>query len=110
MNGQTILITGVTGHQGGAVARALHGTEFHLRGLTRKPDSEAAAALANRGIEIVKGFDDEAALRRALAGAVILDALKAETAMRVARTNFLDILPKAKVGLPKSALRTSLRP
>jgi uncharacterized protein YbjT (DUF2867 family) len=70
MNGRTILITGVTGHQGGAVARALQGTEFHLRGLTRKPDSEAAAALANRGIEIVKGdFDDEATLRRALAGA-----------------------------------------
>jgi predicted TIM-barrel fold metal-dependent hydrolase len=36
---------------------------------------------------------------------VILDALKPETAKRVARTNFLDILPKAGVGLPKSALR-----
>ncbi|MGA8100491.1 MAG: amidohydrolase family protein [Candidatus Cybelea sp.] len=36
---------------------------------------------------------------------VILDALKPETAKRVARTNFLDILPKAEVGLPKSALR-----
>jgi nucleoside-diphosphate-sugar epimerase len=32
---RTILITGVTGHQGGAVARALKGTGFHLRGLTR---------------------------------------------------------------------------
>jgi predicted TIM-barrel fold metal-dependent hydrolase len=38
---------------------------------------------------------------------VILDALKPETARRVARTNFLDILPKAEVGLPKSALRGS---
>jgi uncharacterized protein YbjT (DUF2867 family) len=67
---RTILITGVTGHQGGAVARALHGTEFRLRGLTRTPDSQRAAALAGHGIEIVKGnFDDEATLRRALAGA-----------------------------------------
>jgi uncharacterized protein YbjT (DUF2867 family) len=67
---RTILITGVTGHQGGAVARALHGTEFRLRGLTRTPDSQRAAALAGDGIEIVKGdFDDEATLRRALAGA-----------------------------------------
>jgi uncharacterized protein YbjT (DUF2867 family) len=67
---RTILITGVTGHQGGAVARALHGTEFRLRGLTRTPDSRRAAALAGDGIEIVKGdFDDEATLRRALAGA-----------------------------------------
>src|SRR6202023_3408310 len=43
---RTILITGVTGNQGGAVARALQGAGFHLRGLTRKPDNERAAALA----------------------------------------------------------------
>jgi len=67
---RTILITGVTGHQGGAVARALEGTGFHLRGLTRKPDSERAAALARRGVDVFKGdFNDEATLRRALAGA-----------------------------------------
>jgi uncharacterized protein YbjT (DUF2867 family) len=69
-NDRTILITGVTGQQGGAVAQALGGTGFHLRGLTRKPESERAAALAHQGIEIVKGdLDDEATLRRALAGA-----------------------------------------
>jgi uncharacterized protein YbjT (DUF2867 family) len=67
---RTILITGVTGHQGGAVARALQGSGFSLRGLTRKPESEPAAALARQGVEIVKGdLDDEASLRRALAGA-----------------------------------------
>jgi uncharacterized protein YbjT (DUF2867 family) len=67
---RTILITGVTGHQGGAVAQALTGTGFHLRGLTRTPNSERAAALAHHGIEIVKGdLDDDATLRRALAGA-----------------------------------------
>lgn len=51
-NDRTILITGVTGQQRGAVPRALQGSGFHVRGLTRKPDSERAAAL-----------------RRALAGA-----------------------------------------
>jgi uncharacterized protein YbjT (DUF2867 family) len=67
---RTILITGVTGQQGGAVAHALQGAGFHLHGLTRKPESERAAALARQGIEIVKGdLDDEATLRRALAGA-----------------------------------------
>jgi uncharacterized protein YbjT (DUF2867 family) len=67
---RTILITGVTGKQGGAVARALHGTSFRLRGMTRKPQSEHAVALARQGVEIVTGdFDDEASLRRALAGA-----------------------------------------
>src|SRR5258705_10238035 len=66
----TILITGVTGHQGGAVAQALQGKGFHLRGLTRKPDSERATALARSGVDVVKGdLDDDATLRRALAGA-----------------------------------------
>ncbi|HEV3059790.1 MAG TPA: NmrA family NAD(P)-binding protein, partial [Vicinamibacterales bacterium] len=67
---RTILITGVTGKQGGAVARALQGVGFHLRGLTRKPDGERAAALASSGVDVVKGdLDDEATLRRALTGA-----------------------------------------
>ena len=52
------------------MAQALEGAGFHLRGLTRKPDSERAAALARLGVDVVKGdMDDEATLRRALAGA-----------------------------------------
>ena len=70
---RTILITGVTGHQGGAVAQALQGKGFHLCGLTRKPEGERAAALVARlgvDVDVVKGdLDDEATLRRALAGA-----------------------------------------
>jgi uncharacterized protein YbjT (DUF2867 family) len=69
-NNRTILITGVTGNQGGAVAKALKGTGFHLRGLTRKPESEPTAILAHQGVDIIKGdLDDESSLRRALAGA-----------------------------------------
>jgi uncharacterized protein YbjT (DUF2867 family) len=67
---RTILITGVTGHQGGAVAQALQNSGFRLRGLTRNPESERAAALAGRGVDVVQGdLDDEATLRRALTGA-----------------------------------------
>jgi len=67
---RTILITGVTGNQGGAVAKALQGAGFKLRGLTRTPESERAAALASRGVDLIKGdLEDEATLRRALAGA-----------------------------------------
>ena len=69
-NDRTILITGVTGQQGGAVAHALQGSAFHLRGLTRAPDGERATALARQDVEVIKGdLDDEATLRRALAGA-----------------------------------------
>ena len=67
---RTILITGVTGNQGGAVAKALQGSGFHLRGLTRMPEGVRAAALARQRVDVVKGdLDDEATLRRALAGA-----------------------------------------
>jgi len=67
---RTILITGVTGNQGGAVAKALQGSGFHLRGLTRMPEGERAAALARQRVDVVKGdLDDEATLRHALAGA-----------------------------------------
>ena len=52
---KTILITGVTGNQGGAVAQALQGKGFLLRGLTRKPESERAAALARHGVDSRQG-------------------------------------------------------
>jgi hypothetical protein len=65
-----VLVTGVTGHQGGAVANELLAKGVKVRGLTRKPESAAAKALAARGVEIVKGdLDDEASLKQALAGA-----------------------------------------
>jgi len=65
-----ILISGATGQQGGATARALAGKGFKVRALTRNPDSEAAKAIAATGAELVKGeLDDEASLKAALAGA-----------------------------------------
>lgn len=65
-----ILISGATGQQGGATARALAGKGFKIRALTRNPDSDAAKAIAATGAELVKGeLDDEASLRAALDGA-----------------------------------------
>jgi uncharacterized protein YbjT (DUF2867 family) len=67
---KTILVTGVTGKQGGAVARHLAGKGFTLRGMTRKPTSDAAKQAAQHGVEIVQGdLDDVASLDRALEGA-----------------------------------------
>jgi uncharacterized protein YbjT (DUF2867 family) len=66
---RTILITGITGKQGGAVADALRDSGFQLRGVTRKPESAHAVAQARQGVEILKGdLDDDASLRAALAG------------------------------------------
>jgi nucleoside-diphosphate-sugar epimerase len=47
-NDRTILITGVTGNQGCAVAQTLQGSGFRLRGLTRKPESEREEAQGKR--------------------------------------------------------------
>lgn len=70
MTNRIILISGATGQQGGATARALAGKGFTIRALTRNPDSEAAKAIAATGAELVKGdLDDEASLKTALAGA-----------------------------------------
>ncbi|MFO0577822.1 MAG: NmrA/HSCARG family protein [Polyangia bacterium] len=65
----SVLVTGATGKQGGAVADALLSKGHVVRVLTRRPDSPAAAALRQRGAEIAIGsFDDEASLRRAMEG------------------------------------------
>ena len=69
-NDKTVLITGATGKQGGAVARHLVNKGFALRAMTRKPDSDAGKALAARGIEVVAGdLDDATSLKAALRGA-----------------------------------------
>ena len=74
MAGKRILITGATGHQGGATLRHLALAEekhsgFELRALTRKPESDAARAVAALGVEVVAGdLDDAASLERALEG------------------------------------------
>jgi len=65
----TILVSGATGRQGGAVARHLLEQGFHVRALTRNPDQEAAKDLADRGVDIVEGnFDDRDSLDQALDG------------------------------------------
>lgn len=70
MTDRIILISGATGQQGGATARALAGKGFKIRALTRNPDSDAARALAATGAELVKGdLDDEGSLKAALADA-----------------------------------------
>ncbi|HVX95512.1 MAG TPA: NmrA/HSCARG family protein [Polyangia bacterium] len=71
MADKLILITGATGKQGGSTLRYLAKRGgFKLRAMTRKPDGDAAKALAALGAEIVTGdLEDAASLERALTGA-----------------------------------------
>ncbi len=64
-----VLVTGATGKQGGHLVRELLGRGHSIRALTRKPDSPAAAALAQRGVTMVPGdFEDQQSLERAARG------------------------------------------
>jgi len=66
---KVILVTGGTGHQGGAALRHLSEKGFGCRALTRDPNSARARALVGRGTEIVRGdMEDPATLSRALEG------------------------------------------
>jgi uncharacterized protein YbjT (DUF2867 family) len=73
MTKKIIAVVGATGQQGGGLVRAIlddQDGEFAVRALTRNPDSDAARALAARGVEVVAAdLDDEASLRAALDGA-----------------------------------------
>lgn len=52
---RSVLVTGSTGQQGGAVARALLANGHRVKALTRKPDGDAARQLASAGAEVVAG-------------------------------------------------------
>jgi uncharacterized protein YbjT (DUF2867 family) len=67
---QTILVTGATGRQGGAVAARLLADGWKVRALTRDASGAKAKALKAAGAEVVEGdLDDRASLDRAAAGA-----------------------------------------
>ncbi len=66
---KTILVTGATGRQGGAVARELLAQGHRVRILTRKPRSAAARALGKLGAKVMGGdFDDPAGLAKVVKG------------------------------------------
>jgi uncharacterized protein YbjT (DUF2867 family) len=67
---ELVLVSGATGQQGGAIASELLDAGWPVRAMTRKPESPAARALAERGAEVVVAdLNDERSLLRALDGA-----------------------------------------
>jgi uncharacterized protein YbjT (DUF2867 family) len=66
---KTVLITGATGRQGGAVIRHMLPKGWKLRALTFRADSAAVQRLTDQGIEVVKGdMEDPSSLERATRG------------------------------------------
>lgn len=60
MNGKTILVTGATGRQGGAVVRHALKRGFTVRAITRNPDKPSAQALKANGVELFRGDMEDA--------------------------------------------------
>ncbi|AHH20399.1 NmrA-like family protein [Nocardia nova SH22a] len=68
-NSDLVLVTGATGTQGGATARALLSRKIPVRALVRDPAAAAARELAELGAELAVGdFDEPATLAAAVAG------------------------------------------
>lgn len=69
---KTVLVSGATGQQGGAVVDALLSGEYgeyDVSGMTRDAESDAAVALTSRGVRVLEAdMNDRASLDRALAG------------------------------------------
>ena len=65
---KTVLVTGATGHQGGASSRHLREKGFSIRAMTRDPEKPEARKLTGSGVEVVRGdMSDPTSLIRAMA-------------------------------------------
>src|SRR5882762_8238585 len=72
----TVVVTGSTGKQGGAVARGLLERGHKVRAVTRDPNSSQAKSLASAGASLVTAsLEDTAAISKALEGATSLFAM-----------------------------------
>jgi uncharacterized protein YbjT (DUF2867 family) len=76
MSALTVVVTGSTGKQGGAVARGLLERGHEVRAVTRDHNSSQARSLANAGATLVAAsLEDTAAIAKALEGATSLFAM-----------------------------------
>jgi uncharacterized protein YbjT (DUF2867 family) len=72
----TVVVTGATGQQGGAVVKNLLERGHEVRAVTRNTDSAKAKELAKAGVTLVRAsLEDTAALTKALEGATSLFAM-----------------------------------
>ena len=96
---KTILVTGATGKQGGAVLRHLRDKGFTVRALTRDPDTTKARALVGHGTEVVRGdLNDAASLARALDGADGVYCVQAVGEDEVRQANgLIDAIKRSRV-------------
>jgi uncharacterized protein YbjT (DUF2867 family) len=100
---KTILVTGATGRQGGAVIRHLLPRGWKLRALTRNPSGAAARGLISQGLDVVQGdLEVPASLETAVRGVHGIYSLQDYWAVGARREvqqgkNLADAAKKARV-------------
>ena len=107
----SVLVTGATGQQGGAVAHALLKKGHKVRALTRKPDSQGALALKQQGAELAIGnFDDRDSLVRAMTGvdAVFIMSTPFEAGMETETRQGIAAVDAAKAAKVPHVVLTSV--
>ncbi len=110
-NTLTVLVTGATGKQGGALARLLLKKGHRVRALTRKPDSPAAQELKRLGAELVTGnLEDCAAIERAAqsADAVFAMSTPFEAGTEVETRQGITVAEAAKAARTRHLVFTSV--
>jgi uncharacterized protein YbjT (DUF2867 family) len=107
----TVLVSGATGQQGGALARVLLDKGHHVRAMTRNTESEKAIALAGAGAEIVQAdLTDPAALAEAAKGVDTIFAMSTpfEAGMATETSQGLNMIEAAKRAGVKHLVYTSV--
>ncbi len=110
-NSLTVLVTGATGKQGGAVARLLLKKGHRVRALTRKPDSPPAQELKRLGAELATGnLEDRASIERAAKSADAIFAMSTpfEAGMEVETRQGVTVADAAKAAGVKHLVYTSV--
>jgi uncharacterized protein YbjT (DUF2867 family) len=111
MSSKIVSVIGSTGAQGGSVINALlKDPSYKVRGITRNPQSEAAQALAARGVEVVKAdLNDLSSVTAAFAGSYAIYAVTDffEPFGKHGAVKAAEIETAQGINLAKAALATS---
>ena len=112
MSAKIATILGATGNQGAGVLSALlqGAIKYHIRAITRRPESDAAKSLRTKGVEVVQAdLNNPDSLRAAFAGSHVVFAVTDffETFAANGPVEAMDIEAQQGINVAKAAAVTA---